>query len=123
MMPTLRLPGTVLRSSGEWPCTSALGLFTRKYSAERSKLPAFSKVTDRVLRSLWSRISDGQACASVTGISSGHKPNAAGVAQIVAAHFLRTREQLLRMREFEQSLHARTEVIALSHQKIKPFPQ
>jgi len=30
-------PPTVLRSFGECPCTSALGLFTRKYSALRSK--------------------------------------------------------------------------------------
>src|SRR5580700_7023393 len=65
MMPTLRLLGTVLRSSGEWPCTSALGLFTRRYSAVRSKLAPSPKVTVSVLRSLCRRISVGQACVSL----------------------------------------------------------
>src|SRR6185295_500242 len=65
MISTLRLPGTVLRSSGECPCTSALGLFTRRYSAGRSKLWAFSKLTVSVLRSLCRRSSVGHTGASV----------------------------------------------------------
>src|ERR1700753_2842917 len=47
-MRTSRLPGTVLRSSGECPCTSALGLFTRRYSAGSSKRSPLSKLTASV---------------------------------------------------------------------------
>src|SRR3974390_1314723 len=65
-MATLRLPATVLRSSGAWPCTSALGLRTRRYSAERSKLSPLSKLTVRVLRSLRSRSSVGQGEESLS---------------------------------------------------------
>src|ERR1700686_1780046 len=61
-MATLRLPGTVLRSSGAWPCTSALGLRTRRYSALRSKLSPLSKAMVSVLRSLCSRSSVGHGC-------------------------------------------------------------
>src|SRR6266436_4515051 len=61
-MPTLRLPGTVLRSAGECPCTSALGLRTRRYSADRSKLSPLSKTIVSVLRSLCNRSSVGQGC-------------------------------------------------------------
>src|SRR4029077_8309758 len=65
MIPTSRLPGTVFRSSAECPCTSALGLFTRKYSAGRLKLSPPSNATVNVLRSLCRRNSSGQACGSV----------------------------------------------------------
>src|SRR6516162_5961461 len=65
MMPTSRLPGTVFLSSAECPCTSALGLFTRKYSAGRSKRSPPSNVTVNVLRSLCRRNSVGQASRSV----------------------------------------------------------
>ena len=37
---TFRLPPRVLRSCGTCPCTSALGLITRRYSAGRSKAAA-----------------------------------------------------------------------------------
>src|SRR6516225_10723717 len=56
---TSRLPATVLRSSGAWPCTSALGLFTRRYSAGRSKCSPLAKPTVRVRLSLCSRSSVG----------------------------------------------------------------
>src|SRR6516225_2738489 len=59
-MATSFLPATILRSAGEWPCTSALGLFTRKYSALRSNVSPLSKVTVMVLRSLCNRSSVGQ---------------------------------------------------------------
>src|SRR5215475_13708377 len=65
MTATSRLPGTVFRSSAEWPCTSALGLFTRKYSAGKSKRSPPSNVTVKVFRSLCRRNSVGQACGSV----------------------------------------------------------
>src|SRR4051812_46241209 len=57
---TFCLPGTVLRSSGEWPWTSALGLRTRRYSAGRSKCSPLSKLIARCLRSFTSRSSVGQ---------------------------------------------------------------
>src|SRR6267154_2219821 len=63
-MATLRLPGTVLRSFGACPCTSALGLRMRRYSAVRSKLSPLSKAIVSVLRSLWSRSSVGHGCES-----------------------------------------------------------
>src|SRR5262245_46381577 len=58
-MATFFLPATVLRSSGEWPCTSALGLVTRKYSALSSKLSPLSNTMVSALRSLCSRSSVG----------------------------------------------------------------
>src|SRR5258708_27146088 len=61
-MATLRLPGTVLRSFGACPCTSALGLRTRRYSALRSKLSPLSNAMVSVLRSLCSRSSVGHGC-------------------------------------------------------------
>src|SRR5260370_40456228 len=68
-MATLRLPATVLRSSGEWPCTSALGLLTRRYSASSSKLSPLSKATMSALRSLRSRSSVGQGFTAASLIS------------------------------------------------------
>src|ERR1700686_1399918 len=61
-MATSRLPGTVLRSLGAWPCTSALGLRTRRYSALRSKRSPLSNAIVSVLRSLCSRSSVGHGC-------------------------------------------------------------
>ena len=58
------LPATVLRSSGEWPWTSALGLWTRRYSASSSKLSPLSKTTLSALRSLRRRNSVGQGGAA-----------------------------------------------------------
>src|ERR1700730_3095228 len=57
---TACLPPTVRRSLGECPCTSALGLRTRRYSAARSKLSPLSKATLSALRSLCNRSSVGQ---------------------------------------------------------------
>src|SRR5262245_22729519 len=59
-MATSFLPATVLRSSGEWPLTSALGLLTRKYSALRSNVSPLSKAMVSALRSLCNRNSVGQ---------------------------------------------------------------
>ena len=64
----IALPGTVLRSSAECPCTSALGLLTRRYSAGKSKCSPPSNVTVKVLLSLCRRNSVGQACASVINL-------------------------------------------------------
>src|SRR5262245_30393383 len=60
MISTFCLPGTVLRSSGECPCTSALGLFTRRYSAGSAKLSPPSNATVSVRLSLDRRNSVGQ---------------------------------------------------------------
>src|SRR5882724_10452045 len=68
-MATSFLPATVLRSSGEWPCTSALGLLTRKYSALRSNVSPLSKATVSALRSLCNRNSVGHGCDAVLLIS------------------------------------------------------
>src|SRR3972149_11216081 len=102
MISTFFLADTVLRSSAEWPCTSALGLFTRRYSAGKSKRSPPSKVTVSVLRSLCRRSSLGQASVIIFFLND--KKHAAGVAQVVAAHFLRARGQLLRAQELEQHL-------------------
>src|SRR5215813_12809313 len=71
-MATSFLPATVLRSSGEWPLTSALGLLTRKYSALRSNVSPLSKAMVSALRSLCNRNSVGQGvdAASLISISS-----------------------------------------------------
>src|SRR5919201_3961546 len=71
-MPTSFLPGTVLRSSGEWPCTSALGLVTRKYSADKSNDSPLSKATVSVLRSLCNRSSVGQGRDWVKALLTGN---------------------------------------------------
>src|SRR5215475_4392595 len=60
MIATFLLPATVLRSAGEWPCTSALGLRTRRYSAESSYDSPLSNAMVRVLPSSRSRSSVGQ---------------------------------------------------------------
>ncbi len=45
MMPTCRRPATIRRWPGPCPCTSALGLSTRRYSAGRQKRAPSSKST------------------------------------------------------------------------------
>src|SRR6185437_5020384 len=62
---TFSLPATVRRSLGECPCTSALGLRTRRYSAASSKLPPSSNVTASARRSLRKRNSVGQGAVMV----------------------------------------------------------
>src|SRR5665648_987897 len=64
-MRTSFLPGTVMRCSGLWPCTSAFGLITRSSSAGRVKLCPSSKRTARLRFSASSLISVGQ----VTSVS------------------------------------------------------
>src|SRR5712675_448128 len=77
-MATFFLPATVLRSSGECPCTSALGLLMRRYSAPRSNAWPLSNAMVSVLRSLCSRSSVGQGFAALSvmwasfGTFSGH---------------------------------------------------
>src|SRR5215813_412326 len=73
-MATPFLPATVLRSSGEWPLTSALGLLTRKYLVLRSNVSPLSKVMVSALPSLCKRNSVGQGvdAASLISISSPH---------------------------------------------------
>src|SRR5580700_6710270 len=61
MMATWRLPPTVLRSSGEWPWTSALGLWTRRNSAGNSNASPVSNATVSAALSLRSLNSVGQA--------------------------------------------------------------
>src|SRR5260370_17967884 len=68
-MATSFLPATVLRSSGEWPFTSALGLLTRKYSALTSNVSPLSKAMISALRSLCNRSSVGQGCDAALLIS------------------------------------------------------
>ena len=51
-----------------------------------------------------------------------HKPHAAGVAQVVAAHFLRARGKLIRMQELEQRLQGGAEVVALAHHQVERLP-
>src|SRR4051794_3332161 len=63
MMATSRLPGTVLRSDGLWPCTSADGLSTRRYSAASANAVPSSKATCSVRPSFDRRISVGQRFA------------------------------------------------------------
>src|SRR6516164_4198178 len=70
---TVFLPPTVLRSCGECPCTSALGLFTRKYSALRSKESPLSNATVRSLRSLCNRSSVGQGLVAPSVIVSSRQ--------------------------------------------------
>src|SRR3954468_15540228 len=65
MIMTLFLPGTVLRSEGLWPWTSADGLETRRYSAGRSNAAPSSKATWSVRLSFANRISVGQRFASM----------------------------------------------------------
>src|ERR1044072_8024690 len=63
---TFFFPGTVLRSSGEWPCTSALGLFTRRYSAGNAKRSPPSNATLSVFLSLERRSSEGHGLSLTT---------------------------------------------------------
>src|SRR5215470_7780434 len=58
---TWRLPATVLHSSGECPCTSALGLWTRRNSAGNSNASPLSKTIVRAALSLRSLNSVGHA--------------------------------------------------------------
>src|SRR5262245_18544804 len=65
MIPTFFLPATVLRSAGEWPCTSALGLLTRRYSALRSNVSPLSKAMVSALPSLCNRSSVGHGVVAL----------------------------------------------------------
>src|SRR5690242_18163723 len=122
MISTSRLPGTVLRSSAECPCTSALGLFTRRYSAARSKRSPLSKDTVSVRRSLCSLSSVGQPSMSAIVPVSVDETDAAGGGQIEAAHFLGASGERIRAQEGEQLLQRRMEIVALVHDQIEGFP-
>src|SRR5215475_6908801 len=99
MIATFFLPATVLRSAGEWPCTSALGLRTRRYSAARSKLSPLSKTTVSVLRSLCSRNSAGQGfCASSFMLATLAKSSGPG---------LRSRGRAEQVRQARRSIAGR----------------
>src|SRR3954449_11661935 len=63
-MRTAFLPGTVTRSSGLWPWTSALGLMTRNSSAGMTKFEPSSKLTVSSLRALSTLSSVGQGSRS-----------------------------------------------------------
>jgi hypothetical protein len=65
MISTFRLPGTVLRSDGLWPWTSADGLVTRRYSAGSAKAEPSSNAMLRLRRSLARRSSVGQRFGSI----------------------------------------------------------
>src|SRR3954469_2413542 len=71
MIITFFLPGTVLRSDGLWPWTSADGLKTRRYSAGRSNAAPSSKAMCSVRLSFDSRISLGQRFESMIRFSRG----------------------------------------------------
>src|SRR5262245_62057978 len=62
-MATFSLPVTVISWPGAWPFTSALGLSTRRYSAERRKRDPSSKVISRMRPPGLRRISCGQGSA------------------------------------------------------------
>src|SRR3954447_24922172 len=48
MMPTWTRPATIVFSPGPWPCTSADGLSTRRYSAGRlNSLPSSKRISSR----------------------------------------------------------------------------
>src|SRR4051812_3246267 len=119
-MPTSRLPGTVLRSSAEWPCTSALGLFTRRYSAGRSNVSPPSKLTVSVLRSLCRRNSLGQACVPM--LMSHHETHRARAGDIVTAELLGTGDKFRIGQEFDQRLQGRLEIVALADHEIEVLP-
>src|SRR6185503_125541 len=124
-MPTSRLPGTVLRSSAEWPCTSALGLFTRRYSAGSSNRSPFSNETVSVFLSLPRRSSVGQVSVMrevLARAGSIHKPHSAGGRQIEPAHFAGARGERLGAYKPHQALERRAEIVALAHQKIERLP-
>src|SRR5262249_15608327 len=66
---TLRLPATVLRSSGECPCTSALGLWTRRNSAGNSNTSPVSNAIARAALCLRSLNSVGLAVLAFGAVS------------------------------------------------------
>src|SRR6185437_12290219 len=120
MIPTSRLPGTVLRSSAERPCTSALGLFTRRYSAGKSNVSPPSKLTVSVLRSLCRRNSLGQAGVSV--LTSRHVTYRARAGDVVTAEFLDAGDEFRVGHELDQRLQGRLEIIALANHEIEVLP-
>src|SRR5262249_38119857 len=62
-------PGTVTRSDGLCPCTSALGLITRSSSAAKVKPAPSSKLTVRSTRSLSTLSSVGQGSPSAISLA------------------------------------------------------
>src|SRR5215813_13889364 len=70
MIVTLRLPLTVLRSSGECPWTSALGLWTRRNSAGNSNVSPVSNAIVSAALSLRSlnSVGHGELCSGADAI-------------------------------------------------------
>src|SRR5208282_436192 len=60
MIPTCRRPATVCFWLGPWPCTSADGLSTRRYSAGKPNCVPSSKSISRIFSAVFKRISTGQ---------------------------------------------------------------
>jgi hypothetical protein len=79
------LAGAVRRSAGEWPCTSALGLRTRRYSAGSSKLWPLSNDTTKVPRSFCRRSSVGQGPAEAPVEELFIKPDSPAAATFYSA--------------------------------------
>src|SRR5215831_7359727 len=77
---TWRFPATVLRSSGECPCTSALGLWTRRNSAGNSNASPVSNTIVSAALSLRSLNSVGHAdlCSDADAIRPSDLPRYAG---------------------------------------------
>src|SRR5947209_6207452 len=67
MMPTWARPAMIVFSPGPWPCTSADGLSTRKYSAGRLNWRPSSKVMSSRFSARFRRSSTGQGEAGVMG--------------------------------------------------------
>src|SRR5436305_3285676 len=66
MMPTWARPAMIVFSPGPWPCTSADGLSTRRYSAGRlNSLPSSKRISSRFSARL-RRSSTGQGAAVLT---------------------------------------------------------
>src|SRR5579885_1305162 len=81
MMPTWRRPATMVFCPGPWPCTSADGLSTRRYSAGRLNFLPSSNSTSSRFSARIRRSCTGQGVAlgirSRSGISAGRrKPGA-----------------------------------------------
>src|SRR5262245_41407897 len=116
MMPTFCLPATVLRSLGEWPCTSALGLLTRKYSALSSNVSPLSNAIVSALPSLRSRNSVGQGvdAPSLMPLSLVHFGKGGKNLPSENAHKLKSSNLIARppAPRHRQSRRSRTSVVA-----------
>src|ERR1700736_4370237 len=75
MMPTWARPATIVFSPAPWPCTSADGLSTRRYSAGRLNVLPSSKLISSRFSARFSRSSTGQGALSLMAAThSGASP-------------------------------------------------